>query len=590
MLSAVIFGVLAAFLGAIPYLGIKDNHSDSSSWVLFMAFIVNGLIGFGVGYASCLGFYGPLGLSGDAAIGLLLLMGINTVLACLFSDSVTGGSLLALCLVMVLGFIGLSGAGCFRANDYQRMIGTIDDRRWQEDFSPVDVTHIRVVSEEQARWLGDKVIGEAPGSLGSRYRVGKFSIQRVRGELHWVAPLEFNSFSKWMSYGTTPGFVMVNAENRNIQARLVTKVGDKELRLRYLDSAFWGDNLARFVRGRYISTGLADYTFELDDHLKPYWTITVFEPSIGFWGPKVKGVLTVDPENGVVEFYDEKQGIPDWIDRVYPEEFVGDYLSWHGKYVQGWINSWWSEENVEVPTPFEGDPNALWMVWGSDGEPYWFTGLTSSSDSDQSLTGFMLVNTRTGAARRYRVTGPNETAVLQATDSAVSNFRGYHGTQPILYNIFGELTWVVPVVSDAHILQKVACVRASNAMVDLGDDVESALRAYRSRIAREGFTTAPTSHSAIIKKDGLTVARIGEEGGVRYLLFEELPDRIFSVGNGISPELAVTRIGDKVAIEYLETDDSIVPVLKFDNQALNIRKSKEQEELDRRNEITPEKK
>src|SRR5262249_57575279 len=121
-------------------------------------------------------------------------------------------------------------------------------------------------------------------------------------------------------------------------------------------------------------------------------------------------------------------------------------------------------------------------VWGQDGELYWVCGMVSGSIQDQAITGLITTNARTGRSRYCPFSGANEDAVLQAVNAAVSNFRGYHGTDPVLYNIYGEPTWAVPVTSEDHIFQRLALVRASNLHVALGPDPASALREYRKLI------------------------------------------------------------------------------------------------------------
>src|SRR5262245_56828417 len=100
-----------------------------------------------------------------------------------------GALVLPIYLLLVL-VVWLSGWEVCRADDYRALAGEVTTDHWSKQLQPVDSHHIRMVSLEQAEWLGNQVFGEAPGALGRRYLIGRYSIQRVQGELYWVAPLE----------------------------------------------------------------------------------------------------------------------------------------------------------------------------------------------------------------------------------------------------------------------------------------------------------------------------------------------------------------------------------------------------------------
>ena len=40
-------------------------------------------------------------------------------------------------------------------------------------------------------------------------------------------------------------------------------------------------------------------------------------------------------------------------------------------YVNGWLNSWWGEEGVEIPTSFGGDDNDATLIYGADDRAKW---------------------------------------------------------------------------------------------------------------------------------------------------------------------------------------------------------------------------
>lgn len=489
-----------------------------------------------------------------------------------------------ICLIIFI--LLFSGAGCsscsvFRHSDYRNLIGSVSESNWTKDFSPIDEAHIRIVSREQAQYLANKVLGDAKEkALGSKYEVGSVDICSVNGELLWVAPLEFRGFWKWNSFGHTPGYVIVSAEDNTRRPLLIDS-----LKLKYVQSAYWSDNLERHVyTNGYNNYQLREMTFELDDNYKPYYVISATRPTIGFVGDKTEGVIIVDPQTGKIEWQDVGKTY-DWIDRVIPLELAEDYMNNWGKYVQGFWNSLFGQENIIVPTPYTGtggegnDDADVWFVSDSNGRNYWYTGMTSISTDDQALTGVMMMDTKTGKTQYFRISGSNEQAVVDAVSQRLgADGQRWKPTQPIPYNIYGELSYIVPVVGkEQQILQKIAIVRASNLTIALGDDKLTALRDYKRLLTSDNTNiVAPTGQSEIKMIFGRVLRKGFELQGdktVYFLNIDTAPEKLFGVTSSTSPEILVTNINDKIGIEFLDTNEEIVMVNKFDLLGLDLKKS-----------------
>lgn len=483
---------------------------------------------------------------------------------------------------LVVPIIGsLRGCTAVRSGDYRAFVQeNVEQREWSTDMEPVDTAHIRMVSKKQAMWSAKKILGDADGSLGSKYQIGNLTIQKVGEGLVWVAPLEFQGFRSWTRFDTTPGYVKVSAENPSKPAELVTGY-----KFRYLQSAFFGDNLERLLyQNGYQFTGSTDYTFELDDDGKPYFVVTGYVPTIGYSGDDVVNIALVDPETGEVTEYSIEEA-PAWVDRIIPKGFAFERLNWYGKYVDGWVNSWWGEDNVRIPTDAD-NVSDLWLTWGSDGNAYWFTGMTSSKATDDSLVGFVLMNSRTGETLEYKLAGADEEGVLKAVNDAVSNYSNYEGTQPVLYNIYGELTWVVPVISGDGIFQRLALVRAENAQVILGKNKKEALAEYRRVLQSSGNTVAPSSQTKTSAANGIIdrIRCIAESGNTTcYLtLLGSEHQQIFTGTLLVSAELVIAQHGDRVAIEYTDTSEGLVPMTSFDFLGFDLKSTEKQQEVDAR--------
>jgi len=454
----------------------------------------------------------------------------------------------------------IAGWDFFHADELKSFIGQVESKPAAASLAPTDNHHIRMVPSELASWKADKVLGEA-GTIGSRVHVGALTIQMVDKRLKWVAPLEFNAFRHWQSSGVTPGYVVVDAEDANAPAHLVTRLGDVELKLRYLPSACFGDNLERHIYnadgGKYQHFVPIGWHFELNDEGRPFWIVSLCKPTIQWNGLKVESLLLVDAQTGVVT--DTKLAeVPGWVDRVIPAGLALCYLDWHGEYQSGWWNAVWAKDGV-----FEATRDNLEVVYGADGRCHYFTGLTSKSDKDSALLGIALVDSRTGKAERYPATGAHEDASISAVNAAVRNYAGYHGREAIPYLLYGELAFVVPVLSENHLFQRLAIVRASNSQVVLGTDKESALHEYQRMLVTSGGNSASPDVLVKSQKASFKIERITpdvQNGTTVWLLWSSQQPRIFSATSKVNEEIPNLRPGDSVTVEFLDGNSTVIPI------------------------------
>lgn len=509
---------------------------------------------------------GPFGGS-TIIFPVIIGLGIRTIVTVILRENTSRGDhksyypgrVLGLCgvafLIMVIIPL-LIGSAYFRSDEYRDMAGKhVVKSDWKSDIAPIDDAHIRLVSLEQAEWKTSQQMGQDGTSLGSKYQLGELSIQKVGNELVWVGPLEFQGLGAWSNFDTTPGFVMVSAEDPNAVPKLVT--GHK---FRYMLSAYFGDDLRRYLYTHgYQFKNTTDFTFEVDDQLNPFWVVTVYEPTIGFYGEAVTEVLLVNPTTGNIQSFAPDK-VPEWVDRIVPESFAHERLVNHGQYIHGWKNGWWGQGDVTVPTLKD-----LKLVWTDDGHAQWFTGLTSPSNKDEALVGFALTDSRTGVVREYVLSGSNESSVDSIVNKAVANYPGYGATQPILYNIYGELSWVVPVVSGG-IFQRVALVRAKDGTVALGKNKHEALAEYRKLLTTSGNKDVPTTQMNLQMISGeINRYASAVTGGdtTFYLTIGDSP-HIFTGSVATSNLLPIAHVGDHAVIKYGETKERVVPMTSFE--------------------------
>ncbi len=323
-----------------------------------------------------------------------------------------------------------------------------------------DPRHVRVVPEESAIFAGEKVVGQ----LGAYYRVGTYNVQSENGRLVWVAPLDFQGALQWLARRVSPGVVIVDAEKPDAAPELRQRAP-----MRYIPSALLNDNLLRHVWFRYGSELLLEATLQLDAQGDPRYLVTLGRPTIGWSGERVTAVVIVDPATGAMERIPRERfdALPAWVSRVYPPELVVAYNDWFGRYVHGWWNA--QTTKLDVHLPARRDVFGLLL---GDGRFVWFVDHTSPNGSDASMTGFTYTDSRTGALTYYTSSGGeyNSRAAEQAVaGNPVIKQGRLIATQPILYALFGQNTWVVPAVADNGKFQTLALVQAAGGHAVVGN-------------------------------------------------------------------------------------------------------------------------
>ncbi|MFY0483817.1 hypothetical protein ACI6PS_14560 [Flavobacterium sp. PLA-1-15] len=471
--------------------------------------------------------------------------------------------------IVVLAYITitplLTSLPMFRSESYRALIGKVEDgQNLKNHIAPISLDKIRVVDENLAMLLGEKIIGSQP-SLGSQAEIGDFTIQKVNDELYWVAPLLHTGFFKWFRNSEgTPGYVMVSATNER-DVKLVQSINGQPLKIKYQPAAFFGSHIKRhtYING-YMTTGLADYNFEIDDKGEPYWIVTTYSKEIGFGGNNATGVLTVNAQTGEIKEY----GINDtplWVDRIQPISFIEDQLNDWGEYVHGYWN--WSNENKLETT--EG----LTLVYGENHKSYWYTGL-SSVGKEESTVGFVLVDTRTKEATYYKQSGATEYAAQSSAEGKVQE-KGYHSSLPIPYIINNIPTYVMTLKDDGGLVKMFAMVSINDyTIVGVGNTMRETLMAYKNvyNMADNGIES-----ESVTSKKTLTsvVTRISNDvkngNSFYYFMVKDYPN-VFVGSSQLSNELPVTIVGDSVKISYDVDMEEVIDVSNFDNLKISKKK------------------
>ncbi len=400
-----------------------------------------------------------------------------------------------------------------------------------------DIAHVRIVPQESAVFAGNKVVGQ----LGAYYRVGDFNVQVAGGALVWVAPLEFQGIVQWLSRGTSPGVIVVSAENPDAQPELRVRAP-----MRYIPSALLNDNLYRHVYMTYGTEQILETTLQLDDAGNPQYLCTLGRPTIGWSGTKVTGVVIVDPATGAMKRIDRSDfaSLPAWVSRVYPADLALAYNEWFGEFVHGFWNYLLIKRDVHVPARDE----VFGLLAGK--RFVWFVDHTSPA-SDQSMTGFTYMDTVTGQITYYTSSG-GEFNSRGAEDAVSSNPIVRQGklipTQPLLYNAFGQHTWVVPLVAETGKYQTVALVQAKNGHVVVGSSSNpspqtDAFAQYAAFLG--GSVRLPSGLGEPLASGTIERVATGPDGTV-YLTLQG-SRQIFTLSSHDAPAALLARPGDRVS-------------------------------------------
>jgi hypothetical protein len=422
-----------------------------------------------------------------------------------------------------------------------------------------EVSHVRVVPEESAIFSGSKVVGQ----LGAYYQVGTYNIQAENGKLVWVAPLDFQGPIQWLSRRTSPGVIVVSGENPDAPAQLRTPPQG----MHYIPSALFNDNIERHVYMTYGTEAILETTLQLDSEGNPKYLCTLGRPTIGWGGMRVTAVVIVDPATGEMHRTAREAfaSLPAWVSRVFPPDLALDYNEWFGRYVHGWWNAQLAKRDVHLPARDE-----VFGLLVTGGRFVWFVDHTSPNATDDSMTGFTYMDSRTGEMVYYTSSGGqfnSKGAQRSVAANPIVRQARLIPTQPILYYAFHENTWVIPIVADNGKFQSLALVQAAGGHVVVGNPAApspavDAFASYQSYLGDRTAGGGPT----MLRLSG-TIDRFGSGGGRIYFTMRERPG-IFTVPDVGDPSVLLARPGDRVTFTAIPDVGGLLSVRDLRDDSL----------------------
>lgn len=455
--------------------------------------------------------------------------------------------------ISLIGIVYMFAAPLFNANEkYEsaKMEEKIEIEPFDESKTPASVPpHF---AENKMK----KAFGQVPNT--SYYELGNLQIQKVNGEFVYIAPVEFSGFFKWLNGDSTPGYFKMSATDSSDNPQFVSQ------EMVYVPSAYFNKNLERHMRLQFPTLIFyGEPQLEVDDDGTPYYIRSYGEFISARNGFDVKGIVMVDAYSGDTEKIPLDE-VPEFIDGAVSPEAVSLQNSYFGKYVHGFWNSIFGKKDVKLPSD-EGTEANVSPIFNQDGEMYYFTDFTSPKEGVDSMLGYSLTHGRTGEAVYY--TGNLEESYMDSQGALAiieKKFieKEWQGVMPILYNFYGEASWLTPVLDSNGFLQNYFIVSAANPEISVyGSTPNEALRMYKTALTRGGSSVEGSSNAEqkTVKGNVLRVykERVGDFTIVSFLLNT---GQNFVVSSQNVPLAIYLQEGDQVVLSYYNTGEMFLPV------------------------------
>ena len=449
--------------------------------------------------------------------------------------------------VLILG--GIFSSTFFNAISYSDVIReniVTDD--FAKDMPEADVvSDISLMDTDSAAIIGNRKLGEL-ANVVSQYELSHdYNQINYKNTPKKVANLEYVDFFRWINNSDAgiPGYVMVDPVNSSADYVEFTTP------MKYVDSAYFGEDLMRKLRFSYPTKIFSTVNFEVDDNGNPFFVVSCVQPRVGLFGAMdVNEVIIFNPCDGTSELKSVEE-TPSWVDNVYDGGLACEKYDWYGTLSDGFWNSVIGKKNCRVTTDGYG-----YIV--RDDDVWYFTGVTSVT-SDESNIGFIISNARTGAYKYYPVVGAEEYSAMGAAQGEVQE-KGYVASFPSLINVKGQATYIM-VLKDANGLVKLyALVNAENyTIVATGETQKAAKEAYLAELIEKNVITdvAPPTPEVETNEAEVTVktVRLATVSGETVVYITAEDGIVYRGALAADESLILITEGDRITVTYSETDN-----------------------------------
>lgn len=353
-----------------------------------------------------------------------------------YEDSYTGGQVgvtIGMIVLVLYGVLAAMTPPVFcNTGQIRERIGLLELQEATSPYPNTDLgSMIRVPASVALSKAGNTLSSGEYSALGNYLQPNRAYIQRVQGRPYYVIDLKVTNWVAYRQAGKViPGYLLVDANDEN--APVEFRLGYS---LVYAPQAQWDMDLDRYVYRKFLLGSpyqIRDLDgMEVDDNFVPTYTGSVMAHVIGYQGTKVAGLYTVDPQTGVDASLSLDQK-PEWMDRVYPLEWVKTQISLWGSFAHHEACSWTNVGQVQVDS---------WNdVTIPGGLEYQFT-MTGMGD-DPSLTHIITVNPTTGVGTVYAAQGKTIEGIKAMVEqrSKLLNPAGYVADECEIHGILNANT------------------------------------------------------------------------------------------------------------------------------------------------------
>lgn len=470
------------------------------------------------------------------------------------TDVFFGGFTAAFAILIVVGIIiGISGSRLFRSKSYYKQL-TIEEGTTEEFHQNFDFMDGHVKLPVIDKDLSFKLAQAKLSNYGAQYSIDSehFTILSVNNELYRVTPLEYSGFfvslSK-MSEGSS-GYIRVNVVT--MESELILVPGG----LKYLPSAKLKYDLKRHVQMSYPATMFSEYYFEIDDAGKPYWVFPTYDNEISlFSGANSSGVILCDPVSGETKKYNIGEE-PTWVDRVVSDKLAETQATNALKYKNGFFNAHMGQKK-EV---FQASDGYNYFI--KDNHTYYVSCMTSPNEADQTSIGFVAVDLKTRAAKKYYIDGITEMRCrsIAMLDESVKA-QELEATWPILISYNKIPTYFVVLKNEVQ-YQKLCLINVSDgSSVAMENTMAGAINKYQSILANKNQGT----EEALEITGEVTAVR--DLGTTKEFMLSTLETGYFSVNIDLSLVARFLSVGDTVKIKYnrYNSYNHVISITKINN-------------------------
>jgi len=314
--------------------------------------------------------------------------------------------------------------------------------------------------------------------LNTVYQPGRMIQQLLDGRQIYASLLTFRS-GAWDQgaferlQGISPGWIEVDAEDESQPAVVhLTNSAGKPYKIilnyrnvnndpnyigRWLgDTAGIGYTTDARLNMQPQDAYIDDPTLEVQDGTHDlFFSATLnqrqFSHWVGDWRvPRVQKIVLLKAESNKkedVQVFDDPSKVPAWVDRVYSEDVVRNYIQY----------SFFNIENFGRNSNINRlvlDNNELDVVLNKEGNELFYLGIMTSADQDNTANGIVMIPTRDlGNVMFYPTEDPgNQMATReqakQVMNAAVSNHPGWYISSLTVQFLYGQWTWEGSYVSN----------------------------------------------------------------------------------------------------------------------------------------------